>query len=96
MAHPLVTADLVTRLEAAEIAYTEAKLRASRDDDGNSRGAEIARAGHSVLLSIQSRRNNPSVNRAMGFTAQALEHLDEILIAYTKLLYAPREPGTRT
>jgi hypothetical protein len=79
MTHTLVTKEIVQRLKAAETAYTEAKLRALGDDNGNHRGVEIARLGHTTLLSIQRRRNNPSVNRATGFVADDLAHLADIL-----------------
>jgi GNAT superfamily N-acetyltransferase len=75
----LITRDLVFRLEAAEAAYHEAKLRALEADDGNSRGVEIARLGRSLLLSIQRMRHNPSLNRAMGFSTEDREHLDDVL-----------------
>jgi GNAT superfamily N-acetyltransferase len=74
-----VTRDLTLRLEAAEAAYCEAKLRALEADGGNARGVEIARLGGSVLLSIQSARYNPSYNRAMCFSQGDAAHLDEIL-----------------
>ena len=76
---PIVTQELARRLEAAEAEYHEAKLTALRADDGNSRGVEIARLGRSVLLSIQSRRQNPSYNRAMCFSTDDQEHLHGIL-----------------
>lgn len=76
MSIPLVSPDLVLRLETAEAAYNEAKLRALMADDGNSRRIEIARLGGTVLLSIQSRRQNPSFNRVMCFSRQDEEHLD--------------------
>lgn len=76
---PVVTRELVQRLEAAEAAYTLSKLRALRDDEGNARGVELAQVGGTALLSIQSQRNNPSVNRAMGFETADLARLDEML-----------------
>jgi GNAT superfamily N-acetyltransferase len=79
MTFPLVTRDLVFGLETAEAAYHEAKLHALGADDGNSRGVEIVRFGGSVLLSIQSRRHNPSFNRAMCFSTEDKDHLDDVL-----------------
>ena len=75
----VVTRELVQRLEAAEAGYTLAKQRALRADEGNARGVELAQVGGTSLLSIQSQRNNPSVNRAMGFAREDLAHLDEML-----------------
>jgi len=76
---PLVTRELVHRLEAAEAAYHEAKLRALAADNENARGVEIARLGGCVLLSIHSVRHNPSYNRAMCFAAKDAAHLDEVV-----------------
>jgi GNAT superfamily N-acetyltransferase len=76
---PIVTRELVFRIEAAEAAYHEAKLRALGADDGNSRGVEIARLGGCVLLSIHSGRHNPSYNRAMCSAKEDEAHLDEIV-----------------
>jgi GNAT superfamily N-acetyltransferase len=76
---PIVTQEVAWRLEAAEAEYHVAKLRALEADDGNSRGIEIERLGRSILLSIQSRRQNPSYNRAMCFSNGDQEHLDDIL-----------------
>ena len=42
MAHPLVTKELVLRLEADEAGYNTAKLRALQAADDNARGFEIA------------------------------------------------------
>ena len=74
-----VTVDLAFRLEAAEAAYCQAKLEALRAVDDNARGVEIACFGRTVLLSIRSRRRNPSYNRAIGFSGEDREHLDGIL-----------------
>jgi len=76
---PLVTRDLALRLEAAEAAYGESKLRALQADDGNSRGVEIACFGRAIVLSIQSRRHNPSNNRVLCFSSEDEKHLDDIL-----------------
>jgi len=76
---PMVTRELVFRLEGAEAAYHEAKLRALRADGDNSRGVEIARLGGCVLLSIHGRRHNPSYNRAMCFAKEDEAHLEEIV-----------------
>ena len=79
MAHPLVTKELVLRLEAAEAGYNTAKLRALQAADDNARGVEIAHLGGTVLHAVQSRRNNPSVNRAACFRTEDLAHLEDIL-----------------
>jgi ribosomal protein S18 acetylase RimI-like enzyme len=79
MSLPLVTRDLVLRLEGAEAAYHEAKLRALAAHDENARGVDIARLGGVVLLSIQSLRHNPSYNRAMCFASKDEAHLEDVV-----------------
>jgi GNAT superfamily N-acetyltransferase len=76
---PLITQEWVLRLEAAEAAYTTAKLEALAAAEGNARGVEIAHVGGSILLSIASRSSNPSVNRAMGLSSEDVTHLDQML-----------------
>ena len=71
-----VTTDLAFHFETAEADYYEAKLRALAEDDRNSRGVEINRIGRAIVFSIQSRRQNPSVNRVMRFTSSDIEHLE--------------------
>jgi ribosomal protein S18 acetylase RimI-like enzyme len=75
----MVTRELVLRLERAEAACHEAKLRALAADEDHARGVEIARLGGCLLLSVQSARHNPSYNRAMCFVAEDETHLDEIV-----------------
>jgi hypothetical protein len=79
MSVPMVTRELVLRLESAEAAYHEAKLRALGAEGDNSRGVESARLGGCVLLSIHGRRHNPSYNRAMCFAKEDEAHLEEIM-----------------
>ena len=79
MEWPAVTKDLAFHFETAEADYYESKLRGLADDHQNSRGVEINRIGRTILLSIQSRRSNPSVNRVMRFTSADIAQLDECL-----------------
>ena len=72
MNDPLLTRELVLRLETCEADYNEAKLRALEGDDGNVRGVEHAQLGGTRLFSIRSRRQNPSYNRAMCFSKEDL------------------------
>ena len=79
MVLPVVTKDLAFHFETAEAEYYEAKLRALAENESNSRGVEISRTGRAILFSIQSRRNNPSVNRVMRFTSADLDNLETYL-----------------
>ena len=76
---PMVTRELVFRLEGAEAAYHEAKLCALSADGDSSRGVEIARLGGCRLLSIHDWGHNPSYNRAMCFAKEDEAHLEEIV-----------------
>ena len=76
---PLITIDLAFRFLHAEADCCLAKMRAMQAVDRNAREVEIARIGGTLLLAIQSRRQNPYYNRVLDFRAEDVERLDEIL-----------------
>jgi hypothetical protein len=72
-------ANLVFRLETAEVAGCEAQLRGLEAYDPRTHRYEIARIGRTILFSAPRLRRNSSYNRALAFSSSDNEHLDDIL-----------------
>jgi GNAT superfamily N-acetyltransferase len=72
-------AALALCLERAEAAGCEAKLLGLNAYKARSNPYEVARIGHTILLSAPRSRGSFAYNRALAFSSSDYEHLDDIL-----------------